>query len=208
MHAIPSPLPTAPPLGLPPAAQGKSYAAIEVPADLGLDCQRYKWRQNQSHVEVFIPLPPGVPASKVGGGKAAAAPTWWGGPGWDGWPPWPSGLRLFRQQPAARAPSCAALLRHAAQVCVELSPTSLAVSVDEQPLLAGALYHEIKRDESTWYCQASRPSPPRGGAPVGPCRLWALHHRGRGAAWPTTDRCAGGGSPRVQRDRALLSPQI
>lgn len=47
--------------------QGKQYAAIELPPDLGLDCQRYKWRQNQSHVEVFIPLPPGVPASKVRG---------------------------------------------------------------------------------------------------------------------------------------------
>jgi hypothetical protein len=47
------------------ALQGKEYLAIEVPEDLGMDCQRYKWRQNQSHVEVFIPLPAGVPASKV-----------------------------------------------------------------------------------------------------------------------------------------------
>lgn len=39
------------------------------------------------------------------------------------------------------------------QVSVELTTTSLAVAVDEQPLLGGALYREIKRDESTWYIQ-------------------------------------------------------
>ncbi|GAB4821293.1 hypothetical protein N2152v2_008339 [Parachlorella kessleri] len=85
--------------------QGKEYMAIEVPRNLGLDCQQYKWRQNQSHVEVFIPLPAGVPTSKV----------------------------------------------H-----VELTTTSLAVSVDEMPLLTGKLYQEIKRDESTWYMQARK----------------------------------------------------
>lgn len=44
---------------------GPAYAAIELPAQLSLDCQRYKWRQSQSHVEVFVPLPEGLPASRV-----------------------------------------------------------------------------------------------------------------------------------------------
>lgn len=39
------------------------------------------------------------------------------------------------------------------QVRVELSPTTLAVSADEVPLLGGSLYRPIKRDESTWYIQ-------------------------------------------------------
>lgn len=44
---------------------GPPYAALELPAELGLDCGRYKWRQSQSHVEVFVPLPPGLPAGRV-----------------------------------------------------------------------------------------------------------------------------------------------
>ncbi len=35
----------------------KLWRQIEVPAGLGLDCDNYKWRQNQSHVEVFVRLP-------------------------------------------------------------------------------------------------------------------------------------------------------
>ena len=44
---------------------GPTYATLELPPLLGLDCQRYKWRQNQSHVEVFVPLPEGLPADRV-----------------------------------------------------------------------------------------------------------------------------------------------
>lgn len=42
-----------------------AYSAVELPPQLSLDCQRYKWRQNQSHVELFVPLPEGLPASRV-----------------------------------------------------------------------------------------------------------------------------------------------
>lgn len=42
------------------AIQGESYAAIELPCELGMECHGYKWRQNQSHVEIFIPLPAGT----------------------------------------------------------------------------------------------------------------------------------------------------
>jgi hypothetical protein len=44
---------------------GPAYAAVELPPQLSLDCQRYKWRQSQSHVEVFVPLPEGLPAGRV-----------------------------------------------------------------------------------------------------------------------------------------------
>lgn len=47
------------------ALAGAAYHAIELPANLGLECARYKWRQNQSHVEVFVPLPEGFRASKA-----------------------------------------------------------------------------------------------------------------------------------------------
>lgn len=82
--------------------QGKHYAAIELPADMGLDCQRYKWRQNQSHVEVFVLLPPSASLAKV----------------------------------------------H-----VLLSTKRLEVIIDENPVISGLLYREIKADESTWYVQ-------------------------------------------------------
>ena len=49
---------------------GPAYAAVELPPQLSLDCQRYKWRQSQSHVEVFVPLPEGLP----GGGWQCASP--------------------------------------------------------------------------------------------------------------------------------------
>ncbi|KAL4427969.1 hypothetical protein ABPG75_002058 [Micractinium tetrahymenae] len=46
-------------------AGGPTYATVELPPELSLDCQRYKWRQSQSHVEVFVPLPAGLPARAV-----------------------------------------------------------------------------------------------------------------------------------------------
>jgi len=42
-----------------------SYLAIDIPRDLGIACSSYKWRQTQSHVEIFVPLPDGMSASKV-----------------------------------------------------------------------------------------------------------------------------------------------
>ena len=30
---------------------------VTIPENLGLDCGQYIWRQNLSHVEVFVPLP-------------------------------------------------------------------------------------------------------------------------------------------------------
>jgi hypothetical protein len=47
------------------ALAGAQYAAVEVPPGLGLDCGAYKWRQNQSHVELFVALPEGARASTV-----------------------------------------------------------------------------------------------------------------------------------------------
>ena len=44
-----------------------SYKQIDVPEDLGLDCGTYKWRQNQTYVEIYILLPDAIDsASKVG----------------------------------------------------------------------------------------------------------------------------------------------
>jgi hypothetical protein len=34
-----------------------SYRQIDVPQDLGLDCGSYKWKQNQTYVEIYILLP-------------------------------------------------------------------------------------------------------------------------------------------------------
>jgi hypothetical protein len=45
--------------------QGKAYTAITVPPSLGLDCGHYKWRQNQSHVEIFVSLPGNLAAKQV-----------------------------------------------------------------------------------------------------------------------------------------------
>ena len=32
---------------------------------MGLDCGRYKWQQNQSHVEVAVHIPPSVPSHQA-----------------------------------------------------------------------------------------------------------------------------------------------
>lgn len=42
-----------------------SYLAIDIPPGLGMDCGSYRWRQSQSHVEIFLPLPDGLSSSKV-----------------------------------------------------------------------------------------------------------------------------------------------
>jgi len=47
------------------ALKSASYLAIDVPRDMGLDCGDYKWRQTQSHVEIYVPLPDGMPARKA-----------------------------------------------------------------------------------------------------------------------------------------------
>ncbi len=41
------------------------WQRVDVPADLGVDCGNYKWRQNQSCVEVFVRMPENVATSKV-----------------------------------------------------------------------------------------------------------------------------------------------
>lgn len=35
----------------------KVWRQIEIPDDMGVDCDGYKWRQNQTHVEIFVRLP-------------------------------------------------------------------------------------------------------------------------------------------------------
>ena len=37
--------------------QQQAWLQIEVPQGLGLDCDRYKWLQNQSYIEVSFRLP-------------------------------------------------------------------------------------------------------------------------------------------------------
>mmetsp|Transcript_27506 Transcript_27506/g.52351 ORF Transcript_27506/g.52351 Transcript_27506/m.52351 type:complete len:300 (+) Transcript_27506:194-1093(+) len=41
------------------------WAEIDIPADMGLECSRYKWRQNQSHVNIYVQLPHGTSARAV-----------------------------------------------------------------------------------------------------------------------------------------------
>ncbi|GAX75012.1 hypothetical protein CEUSTIGMA_g2458.t1 [Chlamydomonas eustigma] len=43
----------------------KEWASILIPEGLGLECARYKWRQSQSHVELFCQVPRGVAGKKV-----------------------------------------------------------------------------------------------------------------------------------------------
>ena len=40
------------------AAASRAWAEIDVPAELGADHGAYKWRQNQTFVEIFVLLPP------------------------------------------------------------------------------------------------------------------------------------------------------
>ena len=35
----------------------RTWRQIEVPPGMGLDCDNYKWRQSQSHLELFVRLP-------------------------------------------------------------------------------------------------------------------------------------------------------
>ncbi|KAL4532079.1 hypothetical protein Ndes2437B_g02505 [Nannochloris sp. 'desiccata'] len=42
-----------------------SYLAIDIPRDMGMDCGTYRWKQTQSHVEIFLPLPENITVSKI-----------------------------------------------------------------------------------------------------------------------------------------------
>ncbi|WIA36527.1 hypothetical protein OEZ86_007821 [Tetradesmus obliquus] len=86
---------------VPVSSTDRGWQEITIPEGLGLAATRFKWRQNLSHVEVFVRLPGSV-------------------------------------QPK--------------QVCVQLSPSSLAVSAAGDALLAGQLAAAIKLEHSTWYC--------------------------------------------------------
>lgn len=46
-------------------ATERTWREIKVPKGLGLDAARHKWRQNLSHVEVFVRLPDTVNAKQV-----------------------------------------------------------------------------------------------------------------------------------------------
>jgi hypothetical protein len=43
----------------------QTYLALDIPRDMGMDCGTYKWRQSQSHVEIYVPLPEGLASRKV-----------------------------------------------------------------------------------------------------------------------------------------------
>lgn len=38
---------------------------IDMPDQLSTDCGSYKWRQNQSHVEIFVRLPANIKPKQV-----------------------------------------------------------------------------------------------------------------------------------------------
>jgi hypothetical protein len=43
-----------------------SYLAIDIPRDMGMDCGTYRWKQTQSDVEIYLPLPENITtASKI-----------------------------------------------------------------------------------------------------------------------------------------------
>ncbi|KAK9834005.1 hypothetical protein WJX81_002377 [Elliptochloris bilobata] len=54
----------------------RAWLHIEVPAGLGLDCDRYKWSQNQSHVEVVVQLTPSTLRVRLGDVVAMAGALW------------------------------------------------------------------------------------------------------------------------------------
>ncbi|KAK3265120.1 hypothetical protein CYMTET_26177 [Cymbomonas tetramitiformis] len=41
------------------------WLGLHVPTNLGMECERYKWRQNQSYVEMFVRLPEGATGKHV-----------------------------------------------------------------------------------------------------------------------------------------------
>lgn len=47
------------------STQDRAWQDACVPPGLGLECARYKWRQSQSRVEVFLRLPHRMAAGKV-----------------------------------------------------------------------------------------------------------------------------------------------
>ena len=107
------------------------WQRIEVPHDLGIDCGNYKWRQNQSCVEVFVRMPENVASSKVHPSSSPSLPQNRAC----------SRRRILNQQ---------TLNLHLRQVRVEMTPCVLHITVDGDHLVGGRLWAEIKQEDSTW----------------------------------------------------------
>lgn len=45
--------------------QDRAWKEVSVLADLGVDCGRYKWHQNQSHVEAHFLIPKNLSSKQV-----------------------------------------------------------------------------------------------------------------------------------------------
>ncbi|GLC36971.1 hypothetical protein PLESTB_000172800 [Pleodorina starrii] len=82
--------------------QERAWSAISVEPGMGMECSRYKWTQNQSHVYVFVRVPEGTTAARL-------------------------------------------------RVQLTSGSLALALGLDEQPLLDGKLYGNIKAEHSTWF---------------------------------------------------------
>ena len=42
-----------------------AWSRVQLTKDLGMDCGSYKWMQNQTEVEVFVPIPKNVKRQEV-----------------------------------------------------------------------------------------------------------------------------------------------
>jgi hypothetical protein len=60
-----------------PSAADRAWQSITVPNSLGLAAVRHKWRQNLSHVEVFVQLPQTISPKQVGCGARWIDDCFW-----------------------------------------------------------------------------------------------------------------------------------
>jgi hypothetical protein len=105
-------------------AQDKVWRAIHIPDGLGLECSKYKFRQSQSNVEVFILVPWGIEPKKVARTHK-------------------NNDFLFKR------PSM--IITEPSQVKVILESKKMTVSFGDEVFMKATLQKDIQQSESMWF---------------------------------------------------------
>jgi hypothetical protein len=137
-------------------SQSRTWDEVSVQEDMGLDCGRYKWSQNQTFAEVAFLIPDKVLSKQVdsipppnvheSSSESASSVVY---------------LSLGDQNhPGAKSQGKdhKHILRGSvstawAQVDVKLTPSTIRVQIGDRVAMQGELYAEIKRDNSIWFIQ-------------------------------------------------------
>lgn len=123
-----------------------AWDAIQIDPDLGMECENYKWQQNQSYVEIYIQVPEYTSSKQVNCSLACPGLFSFG-----------RVIAMHHNPKAFDAKVSLSMMLNCQcallQIEVSLSPLQLKVVVQMRPILYGPLYAAIKKEDSLWFLE-------------------------------------------------------